>query len=146
MKLSIRRMSESDIDAMCRLLGDPDVMKNLEPPFDRAKTEEFMHSAALSDEALIYAAESDGEFIGYVIYHAYDTQSVELGWVLLPECQGRGYASALTDLLLERARRDNKCAVIECLPENGATKHIAKKKGFALCGTRDGLYVYRREL
>lgn len=78
-----------------------------------------------------------------MIYHAYDEDSVEIGWVLLPEYWGRGYALALTDRLIDRARQERKSVVIECAPAQEATKRIASKKGFRDCGICDGLAVYR---
>ena len=91
----------------------------------------------------MYAVEEGGSFIGYVIYHAYDGNSMEIGWVLLPEYWGRGYASALTDRLICLARQEGKGVVIECAPEQAATVHLAVKKGFRYCGMADGLAVYR---
>lgn len=82
-------------------------------------------------------------FIGYVIYHEYDADSMEIGWVLFPEYWGRGYASELTDRLIDRARQAQKGVVIECVPEQTATRHIAGKKGFRNDGVSDGLAVYR---
>ena len=118
-------------------------MRYLEPPFDRAQTEDFLRRAGLAELPLVYAAEENGDFIGYVIYHAYDEQSVEIGWVLLPEYWGRGYASALTKRLIDQARQEQKSVVIECAPAQAATKRIAIKKGFRACGICDGLAVYR---
>ena len=143
MNIIIRRMKSSDADALYRLLSDPEVMRYLEPLYDRAQTEAFLHRAGLSEPPLVYAAEANGDFIGYVIYHAYDKDSVEIGWVLLPEYWGRGYASALTDRLIDRARQERKSVVIECAPAQEATKRIASKKGFRDCGICDGLAVYR---
>ncbi len=91
----------------------------------------------------MYAVEENGSFIGYVIYHAYDAESVEIGWVLLPEYWGRGYASALTERLIDRARQAQKSVVLECAPAQAATRRIALKKGFRACGICDGLTVYR---
>lgn len=68
---------------------------------------------------------------------------MEIGWVLLPEYWGRGYASTLTDRLIDRARQERKSVVIECAPAQEATKRIASKKGFRDCGICDGLAVYR---
>ena len=143
MDITIRKMRPGDADALYRLLSDPAVMRYLEPPFDRAQTEDFLRRARLAEPPLVYAAEENGDFIGYVIYHAYDEQSVEIGWVLLPEYWGRGYASALTDRLIDRARQEQKSVVIECAPAQEATKRIASKKGFRDCGICDGLAVYR---
>lgn len=143
MDITIRKMRPGDADALYRLLSDPAVMRYLEPPFDRAQTEDFLRRAGLAEPPLVYAAEENGDFIGYVIYHAYDEQSVEVGWVLLPEYWGRGYASALTERLIDRARQEQKSVVIECAPAQEATKRIAVKKGFRACGNCDGLAVYR---
>ena len=143
MDITIRRMQPGDADALYRLLSDPEVMRYLEPPFDRAQTEDFLRRAGLAEPPLVYAAEENGDFIGYVIYHAYDEESVEIGWVLLPDYWGRGYASALTDRLIDRARQEQKSVVIECAPAQAATKRIAIKKGFRACGICDGLAVYR---
>ena len=143
MDITIHKMRPGDADALYRLLSDPAVMRYLEPPFDRAQTEDFLRRAGLAEPPLVYAAEENGDFIGYVIYHAYDEQSVEIGWVLLPAYWGRGYASALTDRLIDRARQEKKNVVIECAPMQEATKRIAVKKGFRDCGICDGLAVYR---
>ena len=143
MDITIRKMRPGDADALYRLLSDPAVMRYLEPPFDRAQTEDFLRRAGLAEPPLVYAAEENGDFIGYVIYHAYDEQSVEIGWVLLPEYWGRGYASTLTERLIGRARQEQKSVVIECAPAQAATKRIAVKKGFRACGNCDGLAVYR---
>ena len=143
MDITIRKMRPGDADALYRLLSDPAVMRYLEPPLDRAQTVGFLRRAGLAEPPLVYAAEENGGFIGYVIYHAYDEQSVEIGWVLLPEYWGRGYASALTERLIGRARQEQKSVVIECAPAQAATKRIAVKKGFRACGNCDGLAVYR---
>ena len=143
MDITIRNMQPGDADALYKLLSDPEVMRYLEPPFDREQTEAFLHQAGLTKPPLVYAAEKNGIFIGYVIYHAYDRGSVEIGWVLLPEYWGRGYASALTERLIDRARQEQKSVVIECAPAQEATKRIAVKKGFRDCGICDGLAVYR---
>ena len=143
MNITIRNMQPDDADALYQLLSDPEVMRHLEPPFDRAQAEDFLRRAGLAEPPLVYAAEENGSFIGYVIYHAYDEESVEIGWVLLPDYWGRGYASALTDRLIDWARQEQKSVVIECAPAQAATKRIAIKKGFRACGICDGLAVYR---
>ena len=130
--LTIRRLRPSDAEALYRILSDRQVMRYLEPPYDRLQTEQFLREAGLAEPPLVYGAEEGGRLLGYVIYHAYDPDSMELGWVLSPDCWGKGYASRLTDRLVELAHRAGKTAVIECVPEQTATRHIAEKKGFAL--------------
>lgn len=143
MDITIRRMRSGDADELYRLLSDPVVMRYLELPYDRARTEVFLRRAGLAAQPLVYAVEEDERFIGYVIYHEYDADSMEIGWVLFPEYWGRGYASELTDRLIDRARQAQKDVVIECVPEQTATRHLAGKKGFRNDGVSDGLAVYR---
>ena len=101
--LTIRRLRLSDAEALYRILSDRQVMRYLEPPYDRLQTEQFLREAGLAEPPLVYGTEEDGRLLGYVIYHAYDPDSMELGWVLSPDCWGKGYASRLTDRLVELA-------------------------------------------
>ena len=146
MDLSIRRMRKEDLCWLYRLLSDPEVMRWLEPPYSMEQTEAFLFYAGLSENPLIYAAEEQGVPIGYVIDHPYDEHSREIGWVLLPEYWGRGYASALTDLLIQRAGQERRQLVIECAPQQQATKCVAVRKGFRYQGLIDGLDVFRFRL
>ena len=142
MNLTIRKMTERDLDPLHTLLSDPEVMKYLEPPFTRERTAAFLQ-AALSDHPPVLAAEADGTFIGYVIYHPYEEDTMELGWVLLPEYWRKGYASALTRKMMEMTASEGKKPVIECDPEQEVTKHIALKCGFVRAEKRDDLDVYK---
>ena len=142
MNLKIRKMTEEDLEPLHRLLSDPEVMEYLEPPYTPEQTKEFLESA-LEEEPAVWTVEGDGKFIGYVIWHGYEEDTMELGWVLLPEYWGKGYASALTRQLMERTAAQGKKPVIECDPEQKATKHIAEKMGFVWSEEYDGLDVYR---
>ena len=42
MNITIRKMQPGDADALYRLLSDPEVMRHLEPPFDR-ETVSYTH-------------------------------------------------------------------------------------------------------
>lgn len=143
MDIGIRRMSTSDLDDLFELLSDPIVMKYLEPPFTRDKTEQFLQLAGLTEDPLILAIDFQGEFAGYVIYHDYDDDSIEIGWVIKPNLWGKGLASKLTDLLIEISKPTGKDLIIECSPDQEATKHIAKKYGFVFEGTQSGLELFR---
>ena len=119
-------------------------MRYLEPPFSPERTHAFLREAGLSDSPLIWAVDGeDGRFIGYVIYHAYDETDMELGWVLARSAWRRGYASALTRLMIARAHAAGKALVTKCVPEQTATKRIAEKFGFRFCGKSGGCEVFR---
>ena len=142
--LTVRRFREEDLPELAVLLADPEVMRWLEPPFNRAQAERFLEQAGLSEPPLIYAAENmAGEFLGYAIYHDYDEYSRELGWVLKPAFWHKGYADEMTDLLAALARREGKDAVVECVPEQTASAHIARRHGFSHEGRADSCDVYR---
>lgn len=110
MNITIRKMQPGGADALYSLLSDPEVMRHLEPPFDREKTETFLHHAGLTEPPLVYAAEASGDFIGYVIYHAYDADSVESAGGCSRNIGGHGCASALTDRLIDRRGRSGKAS------------------------------------
>lgn len=141
--MKIRRFEERDFLSLYRLLSDENVMRYLEEPFNEERTLSFLKENGSNEDPRIYAVDEDDEFIGYVIFHEYDESSYEIGWVLSPECWGKGYASKLTEILIEKGKQMEKDLVIECVPEQIATKKIAEKYGFVYMGIDDGLEVYR---
>lgn len=146
-RLQIRRFQADDLDDLFNLLSDEEVMKYLEAPYTREAAEAFLRRCALGDAPLIYAVEDKGgAFVGYVIYHPYDAGSYEIGWVLHKRHWGMGYASELTQCLIEDARDKTDNLIIECLPAQTATGNIALKHRFSFVEHRDGLDVYRLSL
>ena len=142
-KMIIRRMTIEDLEPLYGLLSDPQVMRYIDSPYTIEQTEQFLYRAGLSDPPRIFTVEENGSFIGYVIYHDYDEGSVEIGWVLYPEYWNKGYASRLTKQLIERAFSSGKDVVIECVPQQEASRHIAMKYGFLYQGKMDDLDVYK---
>ena len=76
--------------------------------------------------------ESDGETID------------EIGWMVLPEHQGRGLASAGVAEALRRADDEARWRVLHAFPAttNGPSNALCRKHGFALHGPID--YGYRQ--
>ena len=144
-KARIRRFRETDLDDLYALLSDPEVMRHLEPPFTRVQAAAFLKTQGLAEEPRILAVEDAGEhFVGYVICHAYDETGMEIGWVLGRDFWHRGIADELTEQLVRMAASAGKDAVIECVPEQAASRRIAQKHGFQRQPDRDGLAVYVR--
>ena len=142
----IRKMTAGDLGPLYGLLSDPEVMDCLEPPFTYAQTERFLKTQGLTFSPRILSVDDkDHRFIGYVIYHDYDDESKEIGWVLKKEKWGQGLASLLTKQLIAMAESEGKATVIECVPEQQATRRIAEKHGYKKVAEREGLYIYRRE-
>jgi RimJ/RimL family protein N-acetyltransferase len=141
--LTIRPMRLDDLPALQALLSDARVMRYLEPPYSPQETEAFLRTSGLAEPPLIYAVEDqDTCFLGYLIYHRYDDELMELGWVLKFSAWGKGYASRLTQMIIEKARLEGKKLIIEASPEQEATRRIALKHGFLPAGSRDGLDLY----
>jgi len=143
MNLKIRKMTEQDLDSLYLLLSDPRVMINLEEPYSKEQAEQFLLKCGMCDSPLIYAVEDEGGFAGYVIFHEYDPDSMELGWVLFPQHWNKGYASDLTRQMITRCREMGKQIVIECDKAQEVTKHIALKYGFIHERNKDRLEIYR---
>jgi len=144
MDLTVRKMKRSDLQTLHELLSDSKVMQYLETPFSMEQTQLFLEENGLTNVPRVYAVDDRrGIFVGYVIYHEYDAESVEIGWVLKPEFWGCGYASDLTRELIARAAKENKAVVIECVSGQTATKAIAEKYGFECTGESEGLLIYR---
>jgi RimJ/RimL family protein N-acetyltransferase len=61
----------------------------------------------------------------------------ETGWMVLPEHQGRGHASAALRLLVERAAADGRWGEIHAFPgvTNGPSNALCRKTGFELVET-----------
>ena len=145
MSLILRRMTPEDFLPLHELLSDGNVMAFLEPAYNREQTAGFLEKAGLSDPPRVLAVERDGCFAGYAIWHKYEEGSMEIGWVLSPVFWGQGIATELTRILTDRAHSMGRAAVIECVPAQAATRHIAEKAGFRPTGNRDGLLVFRKD-
>ena len=111
------------------------------------KTANFLNSVALIDPPLIYAVEDFSQkFIGYVIFHEYDNDSFELGWILNKRYWGKGYANELTKAFIKRSSYIGKNLIIECAPNQENSKRIAMKNNFEFLGESDGCSVFKRKL
>jgi RimJ/RimL family protein N-acetyltransferase len=128
----IRRFQANDAAALHEILSDPEVMRYIEPPFHRAQTELFLQGNGLVTPPRIYAlADSEDRVVGQIIFHPYDEESWEIGWIIKRSYWGRGLATAVTGALMEECRKRGiaRC-VIECHPAQAITGHIAQKCGF----------------
>jgi RimJ/RimL family protein N-acetyltransferase len=75
-----------------------------------------------------------------------DQRIAEAGWAVLPEHQGRGYASAALKLVLERAASDGRWGAIHAFPgvTNEPSNALCRKAGFTLVGEETADYRGRQ--
>ena len=144
-RLSIRPFTMEDTDALFSILGDPEVMRFIEPPYTRSQTAAFIADQLRAEIPQSYALTDrhSGQLLGHVIWHPFDSGAYELGWVLDRAHWGKGYAAEVTDALLDLARQEMRDVVIECIPEQVLARRIAEERGFFYLGVENGLCIYR---
>jgi RimJ/RimL family protein N-acetyltransferase len=76
----------------------------------------------------------DGEAIGSMSFWQVGENEYELGWAVVPERQGNGYATAAVAAVLELARDNSQFGRFHASPgvNNAASNAVARKAGFTL--------------
>ena len=142
----IRNMKMKDADDLYQALSDQRVMMYVEQPFDMERTKQFSQSAGLCEPPLVYSIvwKMTGKVIGHAIYHSYDKNDYEIGWVLNKDYWGMGIADEVTKELIRCARNLGvESCIIECDERQIASQKIAAKNGFVYEDQSDNLQRYR---
>jgi RimJ/RimL family protein N-acetyltransferase len=111
-----------------------------------AKLEADVASMEADRHWVLVIVTDDGEPAGTVAIwdHDWEDESIaEIGWMVLPEFQGRGLAGEAVRMALDRAREEDRWPVLHAFPavSNGPSNAICRKTGFTLLGPLD--YGYR---
>ncbi len=56
-RLLLRNFEEEDLSRMSGYLGDPEVMRYIEPPFQQEQVRRFLHQCGLVQQPPVYALE-----------------------------------------------------------------------------------------
>ena len=145
----IRNMTMKDADDLYQVLSDEHVMMYIEQAFDMKKTKDFIQSAGLCEPPLVYSIvwKTTGKAIGHAIFHSYEENACEIGWVLNRAYWGMGIADEVTKELIKYAKDLGvESCVIECDERQLASKKIAIKNRFVYEGQFDALERYRLKL
>ena len=147
-RYTIRDFRPDDLDSLHTILEDSAVMEYIEAPFSQEQTASFLQTNGLDTPPRVYAlADKEDHVIGQVIFHPWDDTAWEIGWILHRDYWGQGLATAVTKALLDECRsRGIKRCVIECHPQQAATKRIAGKCGFSRTEDREGLACFILDL
>lgn len=148
-RLLIRPLEAQDIEALYTVLSDEAVMRYIETPFSRKQTAEFIQHVNAAEPPLAHAVvwKENNTVIGHLIYHPYDAESWELGWILHCDYWHKGISDELTTAVIADAqRREIPELVIECDPNQTVTRHIAEKHGFRYMGEENNLAIYQRTI
>ena len=145
----IRNYLQSDLKSLQEITGDPDLMKEMDHPYTLQETEEFLRRYGLNDPLYVYALEEaeTKKLAGHIIFHPYDEDSYEAGWIIHPSYQGRGLAQKCTEQLIKEGMRNGiRRFVMECTAANLTSRHVIEKCGFEYSGIgEDGLLVFRKD-
>ncbi len=148
--VALRPWSGEDAWLLHRLLGDPEMMEHLggpEPPEKIRERHRRYVAMNEGDAGRMFVITADpgaraAGSIGYWERPSGDETVWETGWLVLPEFQGRGIATAATRLLVEEARRAGRHRSIHAYPDvdNGPSNAICRRAGFTLLGVLEFEY------
>jgi len=151
----LRAVQLGDVDAYVRMRCDPVMMAELGGPQPRAGIEDKVARdveamAADRDWVLMIVPDpaEPATVAGTVTLWSHDEDGervTEIGWMVLPEFQGRGLAKAAARMVLERARDDGSWGPVHAFPgvTNAASNAICRTLGFTLLGERDTVFADR---
>ena len=140
-RIDIRKFTEKDFQEYYQLVSNEKIMSMITGrALQREETEE--RYKRLLDGNRIHEAfgsfmvfeKKSGCFLGYgkMVLDTENKTEAETGYMLFPEYWGRGYATEITKLLVEKAEKagilDRVTAIID--PENTASRSVLLKNGF----------------
>jgi RimJ/RimL family protein N-acetyltransferase len=138
--VTLEPWGSGDLPLLERLMGDPRMTKYLGGPESPEKLRERQgryeaheggdHMFKIVDVATGAGAGS----IGFWTKEWRGEQVYEVGWMVVPEFQGRGIAVAATAQVIELAKRDGKHGFMHAFPnvDNAPSNAVCRKLGFEL--------------
>jgi RimJ/RimL family protein N-acetyltransferase len=152
----LRDVEPGDVEAYVRMRCDPAMMAELGGPLSpdgiAAKVETDVRKTRADEYwvSMIVPDDADPEVVaGSVSLWSHgDDKGVgmsEIGWMVLPEFQGQGYAKRAVRALLERARVDGRWGVVHAFPgvTNEASNALCRSVGFTLVGEQNVIFAGR---
>ena len=153
--MRLRNVLPGDVEAYLRMRCDPVMMAELGGPLPRAgiKATVLRDAAeAAADTSWIKMIVPDHAALDVVAglvtlwSHEEDREVIsEIGWMVLPEFQGRGIERAAVRRLLGQARDQRRWGQVHAFPgiTNGPSNGICRSIGFRLLGQREIVFIGR---
>jgi RimJ/RimL family protein N-acetyltransferase len=154
-QVRLRDVELGDVGAYVRMRCDPVMMAELGGPLPRegieGKVARDVRAAAADDSwiKMIVAGAAPKAVAGTVSLWSHDEDGggpvSEIGWMVLPEFQGRGLAKQAVRTLLELARDDGRWGLVHAFPAttNGPSNGICRSVGFKFADERDVTFAGR---
>lgn len=153
--MRLRNVEPGDVDAYVRMRCDPVMMAELGGPLPPERMDAQVQRDVAEAEAgrawimMIMPDEADAaRAAGSVVLWSnveHPEPLSEIGWMVLPEFQGRGLGKAAVRAVLERARDEDRWSVVHAFPgmSNGPSNGICRALGFTLIGQREVVFAGR---
>ena len=145
-RLIVRDQIESDLNDMHRLWSDGETMYYLDDILMNTieETAENLRVAITNGDGHYFCIcdKSMGSYMGNVGYTITDTtplgKIVHMGYLLLPEYQGKGYMTEAVKKVIGFAFTEDDCIRINtgCYRDNEASRKVMEKAGFRKEGER----------
>ncbi len=141
-RLFLRRFRESDVEAFARYRSDPAVARyqGWDAPYPLEQAREFVTTMATAQAdvpgdwlQIAVARAGDGSLVGdcALAPQAHEARTVEIGFTIAPEHQGRGYAREAVSLLLRYlfGQLGKHRVTASCDPRNAPSVRVLEAVG-----------------
>ncbi len=142
-RLTLRPGWIEDAPELARAIGQWEVVRNLSRapwPYTLGHAEQFLASPRVQSEGLLIVAPQDegARIVGCIGLRPVSGSGWELGYWVVPDCQGRGYATEAGRGLIAFAQETLRLPQIEAgyHVENPASGRVLQKLGFEPTGER----------
>jgi RimJ/RimL family protein N-acetyltransferase len=140
--VTLEPWGNGDLPLLERLMGDPRMTEHLGGPEspDKLRERQGRYEGLEGGDRMFkivdVASGAGVDSVGFWTKEWHDEQAYEVGWMVVPEFQGRGIAVAATAQAIELAKRDDKHRFMHAFPnvDNAPSNAICRKLGFELLG------------
>ena len=138
-RLVVRQFTMNDANEFFRMNSDPEVMQYIRPVKNQQETDHFLQAnIQLYQQQPLYgrwyaAEKSTGQFVGsFALIAIEGTDKMQIGYSLMPEFWGKGYATELTIEGLKYVFTKTSINIIYGVTEepNTGSQNVLMKAGF----------------
>ncbi|PXY42297.1 N-acetyltransferase [Flavobacterium cheongpyeongense] len=140
-RLLLRRITDDDVNEVFELRSNPETMKYIPRPLVKTTEDALGHIAMIEDKIVTNTGINWGitlkgnpKLLGIIGYYRMQPENyrAEIGYMLLPEFNGKGIITEAVKHLIAYGFNDLKLHSIEAVidPENFASEKVLQKCGF----------------